>query len=260
MAGVDLAALVQAVRDKDFMAQITARQGGADAVDALTPLLSEPEFEVRLLAIYCIAETGQARAADALIPMTLDTNPQIAVAAAQRVHLLSTAQSVPAILRVLPDCEEPLVRRELALALGKVAGPGKIPEMREQLARETSQLAYQGMLAALARLGDDESRKTFAHGLHDTEGMARKSWLDLVEEIGQPWLIAPLAGALGDPAPIIRIGVDALPDFPDALRACDLAVNLIAKIAARSFSFEMTDAKNYSAEELDEVKRFAESS
>ncbi|WP_394838685.1 HEAT repeat domain-containing protein [Pendulispora rubella] len=257
MASIDLAALAQAVRQKDYGAQLVARQGGADAVDALAPLLADADEEVRELAVHCMAETGDPRAGDALVQLTVDSDPQVAMAAARAMHRLGGARSVPALLAALPRSDEPLVRRELGMAIGRFAGPGKIPDLRERLAEEQSPVAHQGILAALARMGDDPSREAFAAALSETGGMARKPWLDLAEYIEQPWLITPLGVVLDDPTPVLRVGVDARPDLIQALRACDLAVVLIAKLGAATFSFPVTRAKNYSAEEISEVKRFA---
>ena len=67
----------------------------------------------------------------------------------------------------------------------------------------------------------------------------------------------PLAALLDDVSKVLRIGVDGRPEFPEYLRACDIAVNLIAELAPAKFSFVVNRLTNYSSGQLAEVKHFA---
>jgi HEAT repeat protein len=261
MAGApDLAALTRAVRAKDYGAQLEAREAGPAAAAALGPLLGEPDEEVRELAVHCLVESGAPEAGPPLVHAALDPDPQVAVAAARGLRARGSAALVPSMLGALERSGEPQVRRELALAIGRHAGPEAVPDLTEALGREPSEAAQQALVAALARLGDMGARERFAVALDGLQGVARKPWLELASYVGQPWLLGPLGSALADGTPLVRVGVDGRPDLIEALRACDLAVNLIAEIAGARFSFEVTPAKNYSGREIEEARRLVWSS
>ncbi len=210
-ATFDASRLAEAVRRKDYTAQLAARQAGGAAVVLLAPLITDPDEEVRQLAVYCLAETRDARAGEPLGKAVLDGDSQVAMAAARALHHVGGPRLVPELLIALPRAGEPMVRRELALVLGRFAGPDKIPELSAILAREVTGEARQGLVAALARMGDADSRDKFARELIENDGMARKPWLELAEYIGQPWLLRPLADLLDDETPVVRVGVERPP-------------------------------------------------
>lgn len=255
MAERDVGTIVQGVLAKDYGVQLAARGAGGAAVSALLPLLGNPDDEVRQLTVHCLAETGDPRAAGGLASALLDAEPEVAMAAARALHRLATPALAQGLLDAMGQASDPTVRREIALLLGRVAGPDAIATLRDRLGREHAPEAAEGLLMALARLGDPDARRTFEERLLDARGMERKTWLDDAEYIGQP-LVRPLEKLLGDTTPVLRVGVDARPDLIDALRVCDLALILIATLSRARFSFPITRAKNYSAAEIEEVRRF----
>jgi HEAT repeat protein len=256
MAERDAGAIVEGVLAKDYAVQLAARGAGGAAVAALVPLLANEDDEVRQLAVHCLAETGHPRAADALASAVMDAEPEVAMAAARALHRLATPALAPGLLHAMGRSSEPIVRRELALVVGRVAGPDAVPVLRDRLGREQAPEAAEGLLVALARLGDAQARRSFEERLLASRGLERKTWLDHAEYIGQPWLVRPLEKLLADTTPVLRVGVDARPDLIEALRVCDLALILIAALSGARLSFAVTRAKNYSAAEIEEVRRF----
>jgi HEAT repeat protein len=255
-AGVD--ELVRAVREKDYAAQLQARRLGPPAAAPLTPLLGDPDADVRELAVLCLAETREARAGELLVPLVVDADPQVAMAAAKALHTVGGPAVVGALLGLLPRIDEALIRREATLVVGRFGDAKHVPLLRDRLKRETAPEGIEALQAALGRLGDVAARDAFVKTLQGTEGTARARWLELAEYIGQTWLLGPLASVLADDKPVVRVAVDARPDLIQALRACDVAVVLIAKIGGAKFSFAVTRGKNYSTTEIQEARRFVQ--
>lgn len=250
-------AVVQGVRAKDYSVQPLARQTGGAAVDELAKLLRDPDAEVRELAVHCLDEAGGPRAGSALVSALEDADPQVAMAAAKALHRhVHPALQRRLIIAYDAQTESP-VRREIALAFGRLAEQSPIPEeLVERYAKEPDEDAREGLLWALARFGHPEAREEFVARLEQSQGNERKRYLDGVMYLGQPWVLSALLPVLDDRTPVLRVGVDARPDLIDTLRACDLAVVLIAEIGKVEFSFPVSRAKNYSDAELAEVKAY----
>ncbi len=257
MAGTDeIRAIVEGVRGKDYSVQLVARKSGGQAVPALVPLLRDPDSDVRQLAVHCLAETGDPSAADGLIEALLDPDSQVAMAAAKALHRLARVQQVDRLVDARERITDPTLRREVALILGRIGQPALVQTLRAHAGRDAAPEAAEGILVALAKLGEGEARRVFRERLLSSRGLERKAWLDYCEYIDQPWLLEPLSKVLDDPTPVLRVGVDARPDLIESLRSCDLALNLIAHLANARFSFLVNRAKNYSPAELDEARRF----
>ena len=252
---VDVQAIVEGVRARDYTVQLRARGAGAAPVAALSGLLGDPDEEVRQLAVHCLAETGDPSAAGGLAAALFDPDPQVAMAAARALHAFTDPSIAPALLQAYDRAAEPAVRREVALVLGRVAGSAELLAMRQRWETEASEEAKEGLTVTLARCGDDDAREAFERSLRASAGRDRLRWLQHAEFVAQRWLLPALGEVLDDQTPVLRVGVDARPDRIDALRACDLALNLIARITGARLSFPVTLARNYTDAELDEARR-----
>jgi HEAT repeat protein len=252
--------IVQGVLNKDYAVQTLARGAGAAPVPELVRLLGDPDAEIRELAVYCLGETGDPSAANGLAGAALDADPQVAMAAAKALRSVAGAPHSRTLLQAFDRAAEPMVRRELALVLGRIAGPPELLEMKKRWATGTSGEAREGLTVALAGRGDDEARLEFEKRLLGSEGDDRLRWLENADLVAQPWLLPALGKILDDPTPVLRVAVDARPDLIQALRACDLALLLIAKITGARFSLPVTRAHNYTDAELDEARRLVKAS
>lgn len=250
----DISSLLDLVQKKDYAATNVAASLGAAAVPGLSGLVRDPDEEIRHLAVYCLIETADPQAAAPLGWALFDADPQVAMTAAKGFSKVATPAHTPLLLQALDRSTEPLVKREIALVLGGVAAPADIPEIKKRWEKEADPDARQGLTAALAKLGDDDARTTFDKALRGTTGPARLRYMELAEWIHEPWLLPALTEILNDPTDILRVAVDARPDLIQALRACDLAVVLIADLTAATFTFPVTRAHNYTSSELDEVR------
>lgn len=248
---MDIQTLVSRVRAKDYAVQTDAKTAGSAAVPDLTTLAHDADEEVRQLAVYCLSATGDPAAVQGLCWALSDSDAQVAMAAAKGLHGLVTPAHVPTLLQAYDRASEAIIRRELGLVLGEVTAPSDIPELQKRWRSEGNLEAKQGLTTTLSRLGDEDARDAFKEGLAASKGPSRSSYLELAESIAQPWLLEPLAEVLLDTSDVLRVAVDARPDLIQALRACDIALVLIANIGKVAFPFPVIRAKNYSAQELD---------
>ena len=253
----DVATIVQRVLALDYTVQADVRAAGESAVAVLAPLLENPDEGIRLLAVHCLGATASAAATAELDRALVDADPQVAMAAAKNLHALVTNAQAATLGLALERAAEPQVRREIALLLGRVANAAQAAELAQRLEAETQPLARDGLVAALARLGHEGARETFSRALLASSGSDRMQSLELAAYIGQPWLLAPLAELLDDTGDLMRVAVDARPDLIQALRGCDLALALIARIGTPGFSFPVSPVRNYTAPQIDEARQFA---
>jgi hypothetical protein len=254
-ANVDVGTLVERIRAKDFMVQVDVRGMGVVPVRAITPLLYDSDATVRELAVYCLIETGAAEAGPAVALACLDAQPVTATSAARALRAIASPTLLPVVLTLLPASPLAFVRRELALAVGVWGGPTDIVTLRSLRQDDRDATATEGYVAALGKLGDVAARQEFADVFAGSQGVERKVWLDLAEYVGQPWLLGPLGDVLSDTTPLVMVSENPSAPVRD-LRACDLAVRLIAQIGEMSASFDVTWPKNFSDSELEEVRRF----
>ncbi len=251
----DVLAIVRGVQNKDYAVQLLAKNAGSAPVPELTRLLGDPDEEVRKLAVYCLGETGDPGAARGLAGALLDDDDQVAMAAAKALHRVATPPIAPTLLQAFDRAREPAVKREAALVLGRVAGPTELLAMKQRWETAAEGQAKEGLTIALAGRGDEDAREEFVNHLLASAGPDRLRWLENAELVAQTWLLPALAEILDDKTPVLRVAVDAHPELIQALRACDLALILIAKITGARFSFPVTRAHNYTDAELDEARR-----
>jgi HEAT repeat protein len=247
--------LVQQVLDKDSAAILTARQMGPGANVELLKLTRNDDAKVRRIAVYCLEETGGADASVAFARLTLDDDSQVRAAALSGL-IRHKADVVPfTLLNAFDQSPHPYVRQQLMLVAGKVPGIAT-PEIEKRYQQEKDGQAKEGLIVALGERGNAQAQTEFLQGLAASRDRDRARYLDYAGQIKAKWLLPGLLPILDDKTGLLWIGVDGRPDLPQSLRACDIAVNLIAEITGHKFSFQVEGDKNYSDAEIAEVKAF----
>jgi hypothetical protein len=155
--------------------------------------------------------------------------------------------------------EDPARRKDIALMFGKIEGTS-IADIKQKQESETNEEAKEALSVAAAKLGDSNSRREFIEHLRTAKDRDLMRYLDYTEYIRQTWAIKALMPVLSNKEPLLRIGIDGAPEVgPEYLRACDLAVNLIVKLANPRFSFTVGGAINYADDQLREAQGFLNS-
>lgn len=248
--------LVRQVLAQEIGAADAAAAAGEAAVPALLPLARHDDSGVRRLALICLQEIGGAPCAEAFLGALDDPHLQVRSAAIQGLWSRPQDAAPESLLRAYDRKPDSLVRHYLPLILARCGKPAPIEDLRRRWKEEADPQAREGWIVALASLGVPEAREAFVRALHASADEDRRRLLGYAETFAGPWLLKPLRPLLGDETPLLRIGVDGRDDGPDALRACDLAVNLAAALSRRAFSFPADEAANFTAAQLEEVGRY----
>lgn len=253
--------LLEQVRSGDPQAALRARDAGPAAGPGLRALAGHADADVRRIALYCLRETGGPEAREAFLGGLLDPERQVRAAAVAGLERRFDPSLAPRLLETYEKASDPFVKERIALLVGGVR-PGEVDvaALAKRREREEDPRAREAWLVALARLGDEEARKEFTARLHGSSGDARARFLRRCRDIHAAWLLTPLDPILADESPMVEVGMDGNPNVPEFLRACDLAVNLVAEIAeGQAFSFEIGVPIQYGKEQRAEVHRFLES-
>jgi HEAT repeat protein len=251
--------LLQQVLDKKPVAAQRAREIGRSANPELIKLTRNDDADVRRVAIYCLKATGGEDAAMAFARLTLDQDVQVRSAALEGLSL-HPADVVPqTLLQAFDQSPHPWVRQQLMLVAAKVPGVSTA-EIQKRYEPEKDPEAKEGLVVALAERGDPAGQAEFIRGLQAAKGRALARYLDYAGAIKAKWLLPPLLPILDDKTPLVGIGIDAAPEVPDHLRACDIALNLVAAIGGHKFSFPIAGDVNYTDAQIAEVKAFLQQS
>jgi HEAT repeats len=250
--------ITQMALEKDRRAILAVRAQGPAAIPELLRLAENPEDEVREIALYGLDEVGDRRALPVFAKALLDPDPMIRGVAVRSLHKRPDPSVYAELLDAYDKSPEPFVRHNVALMLGRIGAPTVKPaELVKRFKAEADPFAQEGLIVALAKLGDDVAKERYVALLHASSGRERGRMLEHAGYIHDRWVLKPLLPILDDTAPVIRIGVDGIPG-PEYLRACDVAVDLAAEISGWRFSFEVAPGTNYTPGDLAEVRRFLE--
>ena len=245
--------LIQQILDKDPAATLTARELGRQANPELIKLTRHAEAKVRRIAVYCLDETGGPDAARTFTRLVLDEDPQVRGAALQGLSNHPGDVDAGDLLEAYDHSGDGYVRQQLMIVAVRVPQVTQF-EIEKRYEAETRPDAKEGLLVALASRGHSGAQADFQRALEASRGKDRARMLEYARQIKGPWLLPSLRTILDDETPLVRIGVDGMPDLPEHLRACDIAVNLIAQITSKTFSFKVAGNVNYSVAQRAEVK------
>ena len=247
--------LRESVLNKDPAAALLAREAGPAVNPDLIELAGHTDPKVRRTALNCLRETGGTDASLAMVKALEDDDPQVRGAALKGLQTRPDPASYGPLLEAYSRVADAYARQEIALLAGRMPAANAI-EIRGVCGSEDNPQARQGCIAALARSGDAAAQAEFIKHLESSRGRERSRYLEYCAYIDAAWLLKPLAKILEDTSPMVRIGVDARPDLISHLRACDIAVNLVASIGRTSFSFAVNRATNFTPAQIAEVRVF----
>jgi len=177
-----------------FSAIWTLSYLGAEHCALIAKGLGDPDQEVRLLSVQCLAELGASDSADEIAFLLGDSSDAVAFAAATALAVLGDARGAT-VLRTA------LARRDRAfsasIGLGDLADHGS----RGALARLAqhpwrSPILRAAAARALVRLGDPEGTEVIRKIIRSWRIEARQYAVQLVGELGLTALLPDLARAL----------------------------------------------------------------
>ena len=249
--------LIQKVLNKEPSSANLAREIGEAAAPRLIPLAVHDDPVVRMIALGALVQTGGSGLEDVFINALSDESPTVSVEGVRGLQPRISLAIYAKLLEAYDKVEDPARRQDIALMLGRIS-EAKPADLRERLEKEVDLFAKEGLTTALAKLGDKQAQADFLKMLESAKGRDVPRFLTHVEYIGKDWAMAGTRRILGDKTPVIRIAADDdLPgESPEYLRACDLVVNMVARLKAAKFTFVVNGKKNYSDAELREVREY----
>jgi hypothetical protein len=249
--------LTEKVLAKDPTATLLAKQIGSSAAPSLKPLAKHEDPVVREIALRSLEQSGGEDIAEVFAEAVVDESPSVKSAALSGLNVYLKPSVYNQLLHAFDQLgDSPEVQQHVALLLGRIEGANQ-QDLRERYRQENNPLANEGLVAALAKLGDLNAQSKFTAGVEKSRDRERKRYIDYADYINQAWAARALAPVLADKTDMLRIGVDGMPGaVPEYLRACDLAVNVIAKIMGATFTFPVNGRTNYTDAQLKEVRQF----
>ena len=242
-----------AVLALDLSAADLARAQGAAAITELSNLLQHEDNAVRTVATIALGGISHPEAYRALMRAAEDEDDSVASAAVEQLSKRGPVIGASELTKLLGSMKSDAARRQLVLTIGTVADESEKNLLSDFCLANGATETTLSCMAALAKLGSEESRKDFSQYLVTTRDLEA---FQMAEYIGQPWLLPYLGQLLRYRDPVQTLG-DPPPGFPNMLRVCDKAVVLIAEISGREFSFPTNVHMNYDEKQLSEAARVA---
>jgi HEAT repeat protein len=252
--GDEMDLLIQRVLSKDPSTTLLAKRIGPSATPSLKPLATHADPVVREIALRCIDQSGGADVAGIFVAALDDKSASVRTAALTGLQNHLEESVYPQLLQAYDKSEDGITRQQIALLIGRLKS-AQVSDLQPKYTAEKDKQAQEGCIAALAKMGDKNSQSEFVKQLQAAKDRDLKRYLDYVDYIHQTWVLKHLLPVLRDKSPILRVGADGLQGMgPEYLRACDIAVNLVAKIAGVKFSFPVNQSTNYTDTQLEEAR------
>jgi HEAT repeat protein len=248
--------LKQQILAKDPGASLRARQLGRAANPLLLDLAKNPDADVRRITLYCLKETGSPESAKQFLASLGDEDVQVAGVAVDGLNKMVDPSFAPQFLLAYDKAGDGFIRGEIALLLGRADKAADPKELLKRQAAEQDPQAQEGLLVALAHLGDKPAQQEFIRRLQSSKERNLRRFLGHSLAISQAWVIKPHLPLLDAKDLLVHYGVDSRPELDINLRTCDVVVTLVAKLSGKKFSFPVDDAARYTEVQVDEVRKF----
>lgn len=251
--------LIERVRRKDLEVVSDMQSAGLSIVPRLLRLARHEDREVREIALYCLEQKGGRQARAAFVKALYDRDSQIrAISATRLLQKHHGPENLRALLDVLRRHRDDMVREYIALVVGKIGEPGALPALRKLLEAERNRLVKKNLRLAMARLGDERSRRSILDGLRAQDVETRVRALRGFAFMNDRRLVAHLLPLLGDERDAVNVAPAGHRAF---VRICDLAVEVLDAVLLHPFSFQVGNfgrARKYSQAEIDAARRLVE--
>lgn len=245
------------IHAKDWSAVDVAREGGPGLVHFLETYLRNPDYQIRLLAVDCIAAAGGPQAPPALIRMLADSNEQVRINSINGLHKNLPFGHEADLMAAFDanNTRDAFVRQQIPMIFGRMQATSWIGQMRARFGGDARQEVKDGVIAGTAKLGDADAQRAFGKLLRDARGARTAALIEFVKYIDQPWLIPMLVPVLQRKDLAIDLSTHR---HEFKRRECDLAVDEIVRLSGARFSFAVDPMGQYTDAQIAEVQRFAE--
>ncbi|MCX6827645.1 MAG: HEAT repeat domain-containing protein, partial [candidate division Zixibacteria bacterium] len=144
------------------------------------------------------------------------------------------------------------------LLIGNIGDPKTKDPLCKRLSIEEDIEVKRNIKLALAKLGDTDFQKEIGSYLGNPDERLRYRAIEDLKYINDKRLTKLLLPSLDDTGRANLVS-DKSETTPRFARICDAAVTLVAYLCNNPFSFEVSNMKIYSAEEIEQAKEFLSS-
>lgn len=181
-----------------------ARLFGAEALDALSPLISDPDPRVRAAACVGLSNTQSPAALPRLLGLARDPEGSVRAQALTALGILALPAGREQARQALDDAD-PLARRAAARALGRFPTSQVETDLR-RVARGEDLLTALVAAAILSRTGEVQPLlNAIAKGLVDRRWAVRVAALDAAAQLKDRVALSLARRALRDAEPLARL-------------------------------------------------------
>ena len=253
MSAADFAQLFRA---KNPQVVEEARAAGPVAIAAIEPHLRDADYVVRLLAVQSVGAAGGPQAPPLLIRALADPNEQVRDNAVNALHERLPTGHEAALVEAWDknQTRDGYVRQQIPMVVGRLRDGTAIEAWRLRLPRDGRQQVKDGVIAGLAKLGDEPARTVLGDMLRDARDKRTAEVMELVMYEDEPWVIPKLVPVLQRRGIAVRISTHIK---TIERRECDLAVDAVLQISRKPFGFPLNSGGQYTDAQISEVLAYA---
>ncbi len=213
-----------------------ARELPAPAIgDVLKDTAGNEKASVRMLVLELASEYPSEGASIAILSRLQDQNLTVRSIANSLLGGIAQKNLVPKMFKAMGQDLDPVVKGALARQIGMIGDAGDLPQLRAQYRLTTEPGLRTDLALAMARLGDENSRKALIQQLAALDATGRVNALRDIPYVGDSRLARYFAG-----------------------RICDLAIQALAALGLK-FSFDTLPMRRFTDPEIEEATQIVTS-
>ncbi|MEI6518634.1 MAG: HEAT repeat domain-containing protein [bacterium] len=175
----------------------TAVAEGVAAFEAIASALTDPEPEVKTMAITALGALGDVRAVELLKKVVHDQNQGVRQAALKAMVVLVDEENVLEMMRGFLKDKMGYVRKEAATILGEMRDPKSVGSLVASLRDDVDEVRL-SVVEALGKIGDQRAVIPLMSQYKDMDYQVRTSVAIALGELGDKRAIDTLLKMLGD--------------------------------------------------------------
>ncbi len=244
--------IIEQIKKKDWTFTEEEIHIDPSLTQTLVPLCDDEDAEIRELTLYAINSIPSELARNCIINALHDIDINVRSAASRFLRTNYSKQDVDKLHTELSVNEDEFVRESIILVLGLIGDTSSKEVIERHADAEQDANAIHAVHLAMVRLRDENHSKNYVDQLSDPDPKIRVQALEdfkYIRELGFLSYIKPL---LFDKNKGKNVGPSKSKIW---LRVCDVTVNVLDKVLNHPFSFEVTELKNFTSQELSDADK-----
>ena len=206
----------------------------------------DKDYQKRQIAVECAGVIGGEVAAQILIAGLKDDNINVRLSAAKTLERNPNSSATEAVVELVNESDEEVLREILALAAGHLPGEKTVEVLKKIEQADEQQVSVNAQMA-LAKLGDEEAKQAIISQLDDALPRTRYDALEKLIYIDDASLARYAKKHLVHKSPAVMIGTVKSPRYR---RVCDQAVDTMVFLLKLKVPFQVSIEIIYSDKEI----------